>query len=227
MNVTGFYTSYDNLQATSNVLNSTANPPALQATLLNVGTIETKGVEIESSSRPLSWLKLDASFAYVDATITSFPDGQCYAGQTRGPGTDCVNIATGTQPANYVQNLAGHGLPNAPKFKTTEGASVDYPLGESGYRLIATGDYQYQSTVHFDLFDSPLTYEKGYGLLNGGIGIAKNNTSLKFFVNNLFDKHYAVFLTDAYSSFGNYHVVEQNLTRDSERYFGLLFSTKY
>ena len=226
LNVAGFLTDYDNLQATSIVLNTTTSPPSFVNLLSNVGRVETKGIEVESSARPLDWLHLDASVAYVDATITSFPYALCYAGQAASDPADCKRgVVPGTGIASFTQNLAGKDLPNAPKFKATFGVVADYNLG--GMPGTIGLDYRYQTDVHFDLYNSPLSLQKGYGIFNLNAGLIRGNVSMKVFINNVFDKHYAVFLTDAYSSFGNFHVVEQNLSRDSQRYAGVSLGYKY
>ena len=238
-NVAGFWTDYSNLQATSTIVDATTTPVTLRSQLNNVGKVRTRGIEVETNARPLDWLQLDASGAYVDARITSFPLANCYAGQLNDPSraASCVDIDGPGGPlyngisngplTTRVQNLAGHTLPNAPKFKATAGAVADFALDTRGTKGNVAINYQYQTAVQFDLFDGPRTIQSGYGLMNGSIGATQGNLSIKLFVNNLFDKHYESYLLDAYSSFGSKHVIEQIVPRNSQRYVGITLGYKY
>ncbi len=78
LNVIGFSTDYNNFQAQSAVIVNNA----AQFVLNNVGKLKTKGVEVEFSAKPSDWLRLDASAAYTDANMTSFPGAQGYSDQT-------------------------------------------------------------------------------------------------------------------------------------------------
>ena len=239
LNIAGFWTDYRNLQATSTVVDATTTPVTLRSQLNNVGKVRTKGVEVELNARPTDWLRLDASGAYVDAKIRSFPLGSCYAGQLLdpdraaacvdidGPGGPLYNGVANGPLTTRVQNLAGHRLPNAPKFKATFGGVADFALGSSEARGNIGLNLQYQSSVQFDLFDGPRTIQNGYALVNGSIGATFRSLSVKLFVNNLFDEHYASYLLDAYSSFGSRHVVEQILPRNSQRFGGITIGYKY
>ena len=222
MNITGFLTDYNNFQAQSSVLNNTTTPATLQLGLNNVGKLRTKGVELELQAVPVEALRFDASFAYVDAKIKSFPTATCYSGQTGAQG--CFDL-DGAGPLTAVgQNLAGATLANAPKFKANIGATLDFPLSSGGLGGFIGLNYAYQSKVNFDLFRNPLTVQRGYGILNGSIGVKTGeNEGLKvtLFVNNMFNKHYAAAITDGYSLFGNQHVLIQLLPRNATRYFGI------
>jgi iron complex outermembrane recepter protein len=218
LNVTAFTTDYNNFQAQSAVVIA----GALQNVLNNVGKLKTKGVEVEFTAKPADWLRLDASAAYTDAKMTSFPGAQGYAGQ---PGTapNCTTVAASGLCA--FQNRSGATLPNSPKFKFNIGAVGEFPFGKDN-KAIVTLNYQHQSDVNFDLLGNPLLTQKAYGIFNAGVGAEFGPFRASVFVNNLFDTHYAGGLADNFGTLGGgatnpAHVVYQVLPRDSQRFFGL------
>lgn len=235
LNVTGFITDYNNFQAQSAITIGT--PPAVQLVLNNVGKLKTKGVEVEFSAKPSDWLRLDASAAYTDAKMTSFLGAQGYSGQTGSVWNGTASVltapcttaaaATAANPLTTCgfQDRSGATLPNSPKFKFNLGAVADIPLSD-GNKAIITLNYQHQSDVNFDLLGNPLLTQKAYGIFNAGIGGEFGPFRATVFVNNLFDTHYASFLTDGFGTLGGSatnltHVIYQVQPRDSSRFFGI------
>jgi iron complex outermembrane receptor protein len=233
LNVTGFTTDYNNFQAQSAVVIG----GALQNVLNNVGKLKTKGVEVEFSAKPSDWLRLDASAAYTDARMTSFPGAQGYSNQTGQVwnGTtsalvgNCTTAAAATALAPRTtcsfQDRSGAQLPNSPRFKFNLGATAEVPFGDDN-KAIITLNYQHQSDVNFDLLGNPLLTQKAYGIFNAGIGAEVGPFRATVFVNNLFNKHYAGGLADNFGTLGGSatnpaNVVYQVLPRDSERFFGI------
>ncbi len=239
LNITGFLTDYTNFQAQSAVLIGGAFQPVLN----NVGKLKTKGVEVEFSAKPSEWLRLDASAAYTDAKMTSFPGAQGYADQTGQVWNGTSSVLVGnctTAPAASAaaprslcqfQDRSGATLPNSPKFKFNIGATADIPFGDNN-KAIVTLNYQHQSAVNFDLLGNPLLTQNAYGILNAGIGAEFGPFRATVFVNNLFDTHYAGGLSDGFGTFGGNatnpaHVIYQVLPRDSSRFFGIKLQYKF
>jgi iron complex outermembrane recepter protein len=221
LNIAGFLTDYDDFQAQSVVVLPSG---ALQFGLNNVGKLRTKGVEVEFSAKPTQALRIDASAAYTDAKIRAFPTANCYAGQSVALG--CID-PDGAGPLGSVQNLAGKRLANSPKFKFNIGATYDVPLNDALNGFV-TLDYQHQSGVSFDLFQNPLFVERGYGILNGSVGIKQGDEGhyrVSLFVNNLFDKQYASNVGGPAG--GSLGLTSQVLPRNSQRYFGFKFRYGY
>ena len=214
VNATAFSTDYDDFQAQGSRLDPVTN--LNQNAVANVGKLRTRGVELELAGKPVNTLLLEASAAWVDARIRSFPNAFCYPGQT---------LAEGCRPLgnSSVQDLAGKRLANAPKLKLALGATYNFPFAETGYSGVANLNYQYQSDVNFDLGNNPLTVQEAYGVLNASIGVSDPSHQLKvtLFVNNLFDKAYSSFIGDNYNFYGGAHVLTQLLPRNSQRYVGL------
>ncbi len=82
-NLTYFDTDYTNLQAQTI---ETLADGSTNFRLTNVGGLNTKGVELDSSARVGSDLNLSASATYLDAKYTSFPVGAMLPASDRGAG---------------------------------------------------------------------------------------------------------------------------------------------
>ncbi|MEW7847635.1 TonB-dependent receptor [Massilia aurea] len=213
VNATAFHTDYTDFQAQSRRLDPVTN--VYENVVNNVGELRTRGVEFEVQGKPINTLMLEASLAWVDAMIKSYPNTNCYPGQSAAQG--CI-----TTGGVAVQDLSGARLSNAPRTKLNLGATWNFMVGETGYSGIANLNGQYQSAVNFDL-SNPLTVQKGYGIVNGSVALSNPAQNLKvtFYVNNLFDKSYASFIGDHYSVYGNVHVLTQTLSRNADRYLGV------
>ncbi len=219
LNVAAFLTNYNNFQAqSSQYING-----ALQQKLNNVGKLRTKGVEVEAQAKPVDWLRLDASVAYTDAQVLSFPNAACYPGQAQ-TGVGC---APSTNPPGLgnVQDRSNTQLPNSPKLKFNLGASLEHDLGGDMKGVLGL-TYQHQSKVNFDLLGNPLAEQKGYGVLNASASVEKGDIKATLFVNNLFNEHFVSGIGDGFGSYG-VHLTTQVLSRDSDRYFGLKVETKF
>jgi iron complex outermembrane receptor protein len=227
LNVSGFYTDYNNFQAQSSQLIN----GALQQKLNNVGKLRTKGFEVELLTKPTNWLHIDGSAAYTDATVVSFPGAACYPGQAADQAL--AGLAAGPSGSNFcgnytvpggtnviqAQDRSGSQLPNSPKFKFNIGATIDQNLSHDTKGTL-TINYQHQSGVNYDLLGDPLLTQGGYGIVNGAIGVEHGAFKVSVFVNNLFDQHYVTGVSDQFGNYGT-HAVLQYQSRDSLRYFGV------
>jgi iron complex outermembrane receptor protein len=206
VDVTGFDTQYSNFQAQTIV-------PTFGTgfILANVGSLETRGVEIDGRVRVSSNFSVDFAGTYLDATIQNYPLGQCYYLQTAAQG--CVN---GTW------NLAGQTLPNAPKFKGNLDAQYSHDIPGTGFEGVVTGSVRYQTAINYSLSPDPLTAQSAFAIVN--LGFALQPTSgpdykIGVFVNNLFDTHYYAGVIDytSFSAANSFGVVP----RDYGRYGGV------
>ncbi|WP_337190299.1 TonB-dependent receptor [Altericroceibacterium endophyticum] len=212
--ITGFWTDYRDFQAQG--VDSTAGVP--QFVLKNVGKLRTRGIEFEGSVRPVQGLDLFGSAAYVDATITSYPDAACYPFQTEAEG--CMTIPGST---SQIQDLSGGDLANSPEFKFNVGGSYEVPVTNSA-NVFFTANYSWQDDVNFSLSQDPETIQPAYGIANASFGLreAENrNWELSVFVNNLFDTTYASSITNFSTNGYSDVAVVQTLARDYRRYAGI------
>jgi iron complex outermembrane receptor protein len=221
-NTTLFWTDYKGFQTSV----QSFLPDGTYLTFLNsIGKLRTRGVEVDMMAKPTNRLKLNASGAFDDAKIIDFPFGPCYGGQTAAQG--CVpDPRVSVNPGN-IQNLGGKRLNNAPRFKFNLGSEYDFPLGKPDLGGFITFAYRWQSQINFSLNQDPVTVQKPYGVFDASVGgtAGGGRYKLSVFVNNLFDKHYAVGLGNTTSGFSAPGVVASGTNwqpaRDSFRYVGV------
>ncbi len=227
LSLTGFLTDYNDFQAQSQVAEFGGS-----LFLANVGKLRTKGVEAEGSWLATDNLTLNGSIAYVDAVIRSFPNAECYFGQTAAQG--CTPRPTGGR----AQDLAGHRLANSPEWKFNVGADLELPLGDLPFTSTVNVNYAWQSDVNFDLRGNPNTVQDSYGITNVSIAFedkAEGRYRLTLFARNLFDKHYFASVNDltnglSANPYPNPSAVidlRGRRARDASRYLGGRFTVKY
>jgi iron complex outermembrane receptor protein len=212
LNLTAFDTQYYNFQAQTVI-------PILGAgfVLANVGSLQTRGLELDGRARVTSRFNLNFGGTLLDATITHYPDGQCYYTQTAAQG--CL---PGPLAGSTAWNLAGKTLPNAPKFKGNIDAQYDFPVAQTGFDAVLDAAVKYQTAVNFSLSPDPKTEQPAYAIVNLSLKVLPTqgpNYSVSVFVNNVFDTHYYAGMLDLSSvstanSFGI-------LPRDFRRYAGV------
>lgn len=208
----GFWTDYDNFQAQG--INNELIVPQFELT--NVGKLRTRGIEFDGSVTPTDNLTIFASAAYIQAKIKDFPNAGCYFGQTVAQG--CV-LDPGS--GQFVQDLAGQDLTNAPDFKFNIGFAYDQPVS-AGVELFLNGNYTWQDDINFALEQNPRTIQEAYGIANAAIGLqaADGQWRASIFVNNLFDKAYSARIIDDTSVRSDPFILQQQVPRNYSRYFG-------
>jgi iron complex outermembrane receptor protein len=216
LNLTAFTTDYTNFQAQTIV-------PGLGNGffLANVGSLRTRGLELDGRARISPELSVNFGGNYLNAVITSYPDGQCYYTQTAAQG--CI-----TGPSGAFWNLAGKTLPNAPKFKGNIDLAYNNKIPGTDLESVVTGAVRYQSSVNYSLSPDPMTIQPGFAIVNMSVGVQSTEGTLwkaSIFVNNLFDQHYYAGLSDnsgftAANTFGF-------VPRDFRRYGGIRASYEF
>lgn len=201
-NVSAYWSNYKNFQTTTFDLNAT--PPAFY--LSNAGLLRARGVEVETSLRVSSALRLTASGSYSDATFRDFI-GPCYPGQPTSEkvGVDCY-VPTGMTES--VADYRGFRLPNAPKWSYTLRADYRQPVGS---------DLQFDTGVNWAWRDDTLAVNGdpksrigAYGLFNGtmGIGAEDGGWRLGVYARNLFNKHFgAPYAASSQINPGGYSII--------------------
>lgn len=216
LNVTAFNVRYEDFQQQGiEVVGGTQN-----FRLTNVGTVKTRGVELETDLQATGSLRLNGAVAYVDAFIDEYPDGNCYPGQSAAQG--CVG-----SPAR--QDLAGKRLPSSPEWKLNVGWDYDFGMGSLPFEGVFSGSYVWQSEQNFSLNQDPQTVQESYGVLNLSAGIhhLDDRYRITLFVNNLFDKGYGVSGGNQFGNFGNALATDLLPARDFSRYGGVRISLSY
>ena len=215
-NLTLFNTDYKNLQAqTIETIGGTNN-----FRLTNVGGLNTKGVELDTSARIGGDFNLNASVAYLDAKYTSYPVAQCYPLQ-QVP-TTCLPPTSPT-----FQNLTGQRAVQAPEWKFSIGADYSPSLG-GDLRGVVQANWQYQSGVYY-VAEDPQTFQRAYSIVNAGLGVRDKDRKWEVvaFVNNLFDTQYYPSLVNTAGNFGSKLATQALLPRDFRRYGGVRFGVNF
>jgi iron complex outermembrane receptor protein len=210
LNATAYSTKYTNFQAQEQ------QPGLSNAFVLsNVGSVETKGIEVDASARVTSQLRLNGGLAYTDAHVAAFNGAQCYPGQTVALG--CIGGA---------QNLAGAVLPNSPKWKASAGLNYRISQTFTDHSLTLTSYYTYQSGVQFQLNQDPETKQGGVSIVNLGLAASdpQGRYDVSLFVNNLFDKRYNVRMDNQRNNWGGATDIIALPARDFNRYIGVRMS---
>jgi iron complex outermembrane receptor protein len=225
LNLTYFDTNYKNLQAQTieSLSDGTAN-----FRLTNVGGLNTKGVEFDTTARIGQDFNLTGSVAYLDAKYTSYAKAQCYTLQ--GPAQGCIPAvpATPTTPAQpSYQVLTGARAIQAPRWKFVIGADYSPSLG-GNLKGVVQANWQYQSSVYY-VAEDPQTFQKAYSIVNAGLGVRDKDRKWEIvaFVNNLFDVQYYPSLVNTAGNYGNKIATQVLLPRDFRRYGGLRLGVNF
>lgn len=216
LNVTAFNVDYEDFQQQGIEFIGGAQ----NYRLTNVGTVQTRGVEVETDWRATGSLRLNGAVAYVDAFIDKYPTANCYPGQT---------AAQGCTGSPQRQDLAGKTLPSSPEWKLNVGWDYDFALGKMPFEGTFSGSYVWQSEQNFSLNQDPQTIQESYGILNLSTGIhhLEDHYRVTLFVNNVFDKGYAVSGGNQFGNFGNQLATEFLPARDFKRYGGVRVTLSY
>ena len=201
----GFWTDYSDFQAES------FDPTTGFFVINNVGAVRSRGVEADVSARLFDGFTLVGGAAYVDATVTDFPNGACLTPVTSDPRCD---LATRTA------NLAGDRLANAPEFKGNLTADYEVPVGR--LKLGARATFTYQSETQFALPNNPLAVQDGYGLLDASVRLADADDRyvVSLFARNLTDTFYRTSIFQDFTSL-NAAQTQQRVPQGADRRFGV------
>lgn len=142
----------------------------------------------------------------LDAEYRSFANSPCYLFQTTATG--CIN---------NVQNLTGHPLVDAPKWKGVFSARYEQPIRE--LKAFIEYDARVQSRTYLLADDNPLASQGAYNVQDISFGVENGHRwSASIFVKNLFDKKYV----SGYGVNGVTagEIILHTLPRDFDRYAG-------
>ncbi|KIQ04484.1 TonB-dependent receptor [Pseudomonas fulva] len=150
-----FWTGIHGYQATT----LTTPPGSLTATsvMANAGSVRSRGLELETSYRPIRGLTLNFNGSFNDVTYLSFKNAPC-------PGeVSTVNAAA-------VCDLTGERVVGASRWIGNLNGEYLWQL-DSGLRPYVTAGYAYRSEAEGTLDNSDLSTIDGYGLLNLSAGV--------------------------------------------------------
>jgi iron complex outermembrane receptor protein len=188
-----YQTKFHNYQANYNDVVAGAQVTRL----INAGTVESKGVELDFGLHPIPGLSLDTSLAYDDAKVVNF---NCPVGAP----TSC--------------DVNGQPLPFAPKWKLYSNLSYRFALSDS-LDLEIQSDVSLKSKTQYSLTETPSTIQPSYVIWNASVALlgADDGWQMRGFVKNITNQHYATLLAN-----GGLAGTVRFVPRDDQRYGGVM-----
>ena len=189
LNVAAFYSKYHDIQLT--LTNCTVQagvgfgaPCALP---VNAGEAEMKGVEVETTIRPVDGLLIDGSLAFLDFDYKKFASFETPTGTVSVGG-----------PTNLNAPQFGDYPAFTPRWKWSIGAQYEVPLGGGAGSLIPRVDAAYQGDIHTNATNRDSNLIEGYTLANARLTWRNQGGDLDVAleVSNLFDKYYYLSIND-------------------------------
>ncbi|TGD71194.1 TonB-dependent receptor [Mangrovimicrobium sediminis] len=156
------------------------NSETISFTINNAASADIEGVQGSFEWLLLDDLTLRGNFGYNKAEYSSFPNAQCYPGQTEAQG--CV----GGQ-----QDLAGEALLRAPDWTYSIGADYS-PALISGWDTTVSVNASYSDEFETATDNAPAGHQDDFWLLNAGLRVGPQHGHYEFAVigRNLTDEYY-------------------------------------
>ena len=163
----------------------------------NVGSAESKGVEIDTSFLVTENLELSASYAYNDASLTDD-----YFSRDGAESPDAKD---------------GQDLPFTPDNKLT--LTGRYSFDMQGYEPYAQVNYVYTDSMYNDLFLTIREKMGSYSLTNLAFGVNRNNWNAELYVDNATDEKAELYI--------NTVDIQRLVTVNRPRTIGLRFGMRF
>ncbi|MEI5687503.1 TonB-dependent receptor [Sphingomonas kyungheensis] len=209
VNVTFFNTHYRDLQAQT--IETFADGRFINR-LTNVGSLVTRGIEVEGVARPTGDLTLNGNASYLRANYLKFADAPCYPLQTS---------AGGCPDRTRRQDLSGERLPQAPTWRLN--ATADYAPAIGGNRRgVMQVTWEYQGAMTYAPRD-PEVAQAAYQIVNCSLGMRDDHHRWEAvaFLDNVFDQRHYSSMVNVAGNFGLNVATAALLPRDFRRYGGI------
>ncbi len=153
----------------------------LTSYLTNAGTVRSRGLEVDSSWRPVSGLTINLNGAFNDVRYLSYEDAPCPAEVALRPG------------APAACDLSGHAVVGASKWIFNTNTSYQWNL-HNGLQPYVNGSYAWRSHAVGTVDDSRDAQLPGYGLVNLSSGVrgdwGNGQWDVSLWLKNAFDNTY-------------------------------------
>jgi iron complex outermembrane receptor protein len=153
----------------------------LTSYMTNAGTVRSRGLELDSSWRPISGLTINVNGSFNDVRYLSYDEAPCPAEVALRPG------------APAACDLSGHAVVGASKWIFNSNASYQWNL-QNGLQPYVNGSYAWRSHAVGTVDDSREAQLPGYGLVNLSSGVrgdwGKGQWDVSLWMKNAFDKTY-------------------------------------
>lgn len=145
----------------------------------NAAAAVSRGVEVNLAYRVSEPFIVHTSVGYSDTHYISFPNSQCWVGQTAAEG--CVA---------GVQNLSGRHLSRAPDWSVLAGFSYDRPVSDT-WKVGLTVDGRYSTGYYISTNNNPYGWQGDYETLDATIRLYDNKWEAALIGRNLTNTIYA------------------------------------
>jgi iron complex outermembrane receptor protein len=193
LNIATFLSKYKGIQLSlSNCLAITGPAAAAPCALpVNAGDADIKGIEIETTIRPVDGMTIDGSLSYLDFKYKRFGT---YSGVNAAGVTQTVAVGG---PTNLNGPQFGDYAPYTPKWKWSVGAQYEIDLGNTG-SLTPRLDASYQSKIYTVSANRSSNRIDSYTIANARLTWrnADRDLDVSLEVTNLFDKYYLLTVYD-------------------------------
>lgn len=182
VDATAYFYDYDDLQLTS------FDAQTFAYVTRNAASARVKGAELQVNYTASSALSLRGFVAYNHARFRSFPNAQCFAGQSAAQG--CVA---------GVQDLSGQRVGTSPAVSASAGATYVVDLS-SDWRSSLSGDVFYSSKYNHSAggFNfRPDSIQGGFARVNATLKVYSDDFEFAVIANNLTNKKYIISSADA------------------------------
>jgi len=173
---TAFRTDYKDLQV------SALDPNTLGYILRNVGAARTDGVELAANYHATPNLRFRIDATYANARYISFPNAQCYGGQTAAQ--ECVGT-----PA--TQDLSGKQLPRAPELVASLGVFYTRPVGDD-LDLNINGNVRYNSDYNYVETNNPVGHQDAFATVDLSASLVSSVWEFGVVGRNLTNEYYGM-----------------------------------
>lgn len=156
----------------------------------NAASSRTKGVEFDFNwTSPIEGLSFRGGAAYNRARYLSFPNAQCYAGQTVTMGCRLYN-------GSFSQDLSGQRVVRSPQWGTFIGSTFE-AKDDHGRTFGLSTDANYSSGSYAEATNKPASFQKAYWLWDATAFVRNGPFEVALIGRNLTDTRYALRTIDA------------------------------
>ncbi|QNA86325.1 TonB-dependent receptor [Sphingomonas sp. So64.6b] len=223
-NIAVFRTRYENFQAQV----STPQNGQFVSRIANAGQVTVKGIEFGVSIHPVRDVSFDFGGTYLKARFGDFPGVSCYS--IYAP-TLANPAATVPQPGcvGGLINVRGNKVDNAPEFQYYIRAAWEPKELFGSFTGFVNADWSHRSSVFYSATNNPLTFQEGYGLLGGqiGIGADDNGWRVSLYGSNILNKIWAANLSASPTPAINPGGSIQFFSPDSFRHVGIKLEARF
>jgi iron complex outermembrane receptor protein len=171
LNISAFHYQIQDLQVQA------LNPLTNLILVANAAEVESNGVDVELSLRPVRGLDLRFGASYLDAEFSSFPNAQIFIPV---PNSDGRN-------QSVIRDVTGNQNVRSPKFTFNASANYRIDLG-NGASIVPSANFYYSSAFYWEVGNR--LREDPHAIVNAQLtyNFPGDRVSITAWVRNLFDE---------------------------------------